>query len=1139
MIRQRLFLFGAPRLEVDGRAHPLERRKALALIAYLAVTARPHTRDHLAALLWPDYEPSSAYAYLRNGLWALNKALGDSWATLEGDTIALRADADLSCDVSDFEAALRVPATDSAARLIALRRAVDLYTDDFMAGFNVPDTAPFTDWQMVMVEYYRGRLTLALAALTDAYAEAGEFEEAITIGRMWLFREPLSEPAHRQLMRLYTDSGQRAAALTAYQELARRLEREYKAAPEPETTALYTAIQQNAYARRTPRSAPVPPPPSSAEAVTLPPELEPARAAPPPPRPDRTETRPTETRLERPTPLPAPALPIPATPFVGRTLEREQIIAQISDPACRLLTIIGPGGMGKTRLALEVGRVMAERRATLPDGVYFVPLAPLSGAELVLSTIAENLAFGGDQRLAPERRLHETLKGRQLLLILDNFEHVLDGAESLSRLLAAAPGVKILVTSREQLNVQEEWLYEISGLRYPANGATAPADSDTFDAVTLFLGSAMRLRRGYTPSQADFAHITRICQLVRGMPLGLELAAGWIPILSPAEIADEIQRNIDFLSTPTRNVPERHRSLRAVFEYSWGSMSGAEQHCLAALSVFRGGATLEAAAVIAGATPPLLRSLTGKSMVRRTESGRLEIHELLRQFGEQKLAEIGAGAARARHLAYYADYAVRMEKQLKGADQAAAIEGIRVEIDNLRHAWEYGIETRDYPALLRMVDGLFLFFLIRDRFDDGAANLATTIQHLNPDSATPEERLLLGAVMAYWSMCNAHRATLPETQALAHRALSLLLAFADDPRTVIPRLVGATMTRSVGRISDESQQVIAEATALAEQHNDAWAAAYGWFFHAAGMHMQMRYAEALELLVQVLGRFEALGNAWGQINVLWSIVESLETMGDYRAVHDKIDQIAALYEQLNLHRQAEYVRRSMNYGRDETHDRLPVLLQNLAEYRQAGDRRSATWTLYHLAWIALHDGRLDEAKRYYTEALTEFHGFQDDEGIIWSNVFLAQTALQQRNFAAIAGHLETARQRMAHLHFPWGEAGAVYVEGDWALALNDLPLAERRYKEAIRIAHGAQSVMQTVRHLSGIAEVMAKRREFTAALILATFCNRHRAAWADTQQRTAKLISHLREHLTATEAAEAEAQASALTLEGVVTVILG
>ncbi len=326
--------------------------------------------------------------------------------------------------------------------------------------------------------------------------------------------------------------------------------------------------------------------------------------------------------------------PLQPTPFIGRIDEVTEIADMLTDPACRLLTLVGAGGIGKTRLSIRVAT------QDLPDfvyGIFFVPLQPVPSADLLVSALADALSFSLRGQESPETQLVNYLQDKEMLLVLDNFEHLMpQGIELILTLLQACPSLKLLVTSREVLNLQEEWLYHVRGMPTPRHKEKTNIES--YSAVQLFVERTRQVRRDFSLADEQ-AHVVRICQLVEGMPLAIELAASWTKMLPCSEIVSEIQHNIDFLTTNLRNVPEHHRSMRAVFDQTWKLLTRKERDVFKRLSVFRAGFRYKAAKRVTGASLPVLSTLIDKSLLQTEPDGRYQIHGVLRQYGAEQLVQ--------------------------------------------------------------------------------------------------------------------------------------------------------------------------------------------------------------------------------------------------------------------------------------------------------------------------------------------------------------------------------------------------------------------------------------------------------------------------------------------------------------------
>lgn len=439
-------------------------------------------------------------------------------------------------------------------------------------------------------------------------------------------------------------------------------------------------------------------------------------------------------------------LALTPTPFIGRSQEIEEIGALLDDPSCRLLTLVGPGGIGKTRLAVEVA---SHKRDSFPDGLFFVPLAPLNQAGDILTAIAEATPFRFQQdHRSPREQFFAYLREKhtqRVLVVLDNFEHLLDGVDIVSDILAVTTSLKILATSREALNLQEEWVRPIAGLAYPHREDGEPIED--YSAVQLFLDRARRIRGDFDLAE-DRKGVVDICRLVEGMPLAIELAVGWLKTLRPADIAHEIQHNLDILATRSRNLPERHRTLRSVFSHSWRLMGEDKRDTFLKLSVFRGGFTREAAEIVAGASLETLAGLIDQSLVRLNAAGRYDVHELLRQYGAEQLdAANQTEPVQRAYIDYYLGLLHRLEHDIKAQRQIAALDTIEADFENVRNAWQLAIGQKHLVALNQAVESLHFFADMRGRYHEVVALLQAAIEQF-PPSPTQEQLFVFCRIQA-------------------------------------------------------------------------------------------------------------------------------------------------------------------------------------------------------------------------------------------------------------------------------------------------------------------------------------------------------------------------------------------------------
>ncbi len=720
-----LSLLGRFHVTLHGEAVTgFESSKVRALLAYLAVEAhRPHRRDSLAALLWPDWPDRAARSNLRNALANLRKAIGDRHATppflhITRETMQFNTASDYWCDVTVFANLVAAQGSDPAA-IEQLEAGLALYGGSFLEGFFLKGCPVFDDWSLLVRERLQRQALAALHRLAAYYEQRGQYEQACEYARRQLELEPWQEEAHQQVMRLLALSGRRGAALAHYETCRRLLNEELGVEPAAETTQLYQAIKEGR-------------------------EL------------------PSQERLPAPAPPPAAVvkhnLPLQLTPFVGRKAVLARIADRLQDPECRLLTLVGPSGSGKTRLALEAA---AARLDDFQHGVYFVSLAPLESIEGIVPAVAMALGLpfyaqpAGRPQPQPRQQLLDYLHHKTMLLIMDNFEHLLEGLDLLLEVLKTAPQVKILVTSQATLNLQGEQVFPVPGMELPEwevpedAGATLD-DAAQYSAVELFRQSARRAQPGFALSDDNVADVIRICHLVQGMPLGILLAAAWVGVLTPVEIASEIGQSLDFLEAQLRDLPQRQRSMRAVFDHSWRLLSEREREVFQRLSVFRGGFTRQAARQVAGASLRQLRALVEKSLLQRDPQGRYGVHDLLRQYAAQRLAEVDGEweAVKDRHSAYFAAFLRHREVSLRGKDQRRALAEIEAETDNERVGWDWAVVQGRMEDIDRALEGLVVLYDTRGWFREKEEILAKAAQMLEESLGYAQEALRSGAPAA-------------------------------------------------------------------------------------------------------------------------------------------------------------------------------------------------------------------------------------------------------------------------------------------------------------------------------------------------------------------------------------------------------
>ena len=884
---------GAFHVTLDGEpVAAFESNKVRALLVYLAIEAdRPHSRDTLIGFLWPDQPEQAARRNLSQALFNLRQVIGDEKADppflcVTRQTVQFNRDSNHWLDVAEFGKQVATSIGKSAEVAAGcLQSAADLYLGEFLAGFFVDDSLPFSEWASLLRERLHHQALDALYRLAHYHEQRRDYQRARQYAQRQVELEPWREEAHQQLMRLLARTGQRSAALHQYETCRRVLADELGVEPAEDTRHLYRRIK-------------------------LVPELG------------------------------AHNLPPQVTPFVGRETELSELGERLVSPTCRLVTLVGPGGIGKTRLAIQAAW---ENRTAFLDGVCFVPLAGLESAEFLAPAIADALQAHFEGPTPPQTQLLDSLRERDLLLVLDNLEHLIkDGAWLLADILQAAPEVTLLVTSRERLNLYAETVFVVKGLEFP--GEAEGEHTMGYSAVDLFLRSADRAQAGFAlaPPVEEMAGIVHICCLVEGMPLGIELAAAWTHTFSCREIASQIEEGLAFLSTSARDVLPRHRSLQAAFDHSWQRLPAEDQRVFARLSVFRGGFDREAAQQVAGASPQSLSSLIDRSFLTRTPAGRYTLHELMRQYGADKLAQDPQQAICTRddHCGYYGRLIGEQFERFQGGQQRQALSTIQTEIDNVRAAWQRAVDQSRYRDIEGLMNGLHVYALA----GYGSGQEATALfgkalpvleRTVAGQPCGEEETLcLLGKLL--WRQGQLLRELetpddRPANEALLQRSVALLRGCGD--KAELSRALGVlgNFLRKGGR-SVEGRPLLEESLDLARQVED-----------------RTHLAEALDNLGHILGPMGERDK--GQQLLLESL-----------AIHRECNHLLGMGHNLNNLGSLAY--RAGDYAAAKE-----WFLQSKAVFEELGSPGLPAMTIHNVGAACQELGEYEESARHHLDAL--------------------------------------------------------------------------------------------------------------------------------------------------------------------------
>lgn len=592
-------------------------RKALALLIYLACTNGSQRREALADLLWGDCSQQQALSNLRTALVHLRDRVGDCLHSSQGH-LALNPQQPCWVDAVELQRQLTTLLMQSAplssTTAEQLEQTLHLYQGDFLAGFQLQNAPYFEEWALVEGERLRRMVIEGYQRLAGWYLACGEYKAGLRSVDRWLTLDRLDEVGHMQRISLLAADGQRAAALAQYETCRRILQDELGVEPAEQTLLLQEQIRGGHWPGQ--------------------PGMSRITAAP-------QACFPTS---------PCNNLPTALTLFIGRQGELANIADCLANPGCRLLTITGMRGMGKTALALQAAAGAAGQFA---DGICYVPIPDTLERGQIARVIAEALKLPASGDGDRQEYLFEYLRHKQLLLLLDNLEHLAADTGFVTALLQHAPAVKVLGTSLEPLNQRAEWLVPLHGLPLPDSAIVSELDLAALvqvladnqvlpprrdeplqatDALHLFVTRARQAQPRFQAASADIPAILQICRLVDGMPLAIEMAAEWVGSLSCSEIAEELEHNPIILASSRHDVPPRQQSLETIFAQTWRLLSPHEIEVLQCFESFNSRTSREILQQMTGATLPILTALVQKSFLWRTSSGCYQMSELLRRY---------------------------------------------------------------------------------------------------------------------------------------------------------------------------------------------------------------------------------------------------------------------------------------------------------------------------------------------------------------------------------------------------------------------------------------------------------------------------------------------------------------------------
>src|SRR5687768_11774307 len=665
-------------------------------------------------------------------------------------------------------------------------------------------------------------------------------------------------------------------------------------------------------------------------------------------------------------------VPISPTTLIGREHEIAMIGTQLLDPSCRMLTLTGPGGIGKTRLALEVAR---EFESHFADGVFFISMAGIERTESIIPAIADvlRLAFSGPAD--PVVQVSNFLQTKEILLIVDNLEHLLEGGNLLGEILRQTRQTKMLVTSRESLRMEWEWLFEVQGLPVP-EGEDANLEENS--AALLFIQRARQASQDFSWESEDAEAIIHICKLVGGLQLAIELAASWVRLLSCREIAQELERGLDLLESKKVDIPLRHRSIRTVFDHSWTLLTEQERALLMKLSIFQGGFTREAAIAVTGASLFTLSSLVEKSLLRHGKNlDHYDLHELVRQYALARLQSNPTEESQTaeKHAAYYSQWIAALENPIKSARQLQTSQLIRGETGNWLSVWYWAAEKGRLELLRAMTPSLYWYFEVHGYYAEALSVSKAAVEgfraHPTPGSSRSAVDRSAGALFVN-SLGWFEFRTGNVEKAISLFAESLKLAVeADDPEVMYYIFVNqGYLSLFTGDVA-EAERLTTEGLRHARRLDSAWHIAVAISILGIVAYQQGKLTEAYQQLSESLKIWRTVGDPRGLVFCMLYLAMSTFALGDIPATR-------AILLESNAIADAKMDRWAHAFGLDllgmislsqgQTEEALAYFNQSLALSKGIGDQLSAAQTTIHLgqAYARLRSDEL--AKRMLFEA---------------------------------------------------------------------------------------------------------------------------------------------------------------------------
>jgi predicted ATPase/DNA-binding CsgD family transcriptional regulator/Tfp pilus assembly protein PilF len=808
-------------------------------------------------------------------------------------------------------------------------------------------------------------------------------------------------------------------------------------------------------------------------------------------------------------------LPPQSTSFIGREGEIAAIIELLRDQHCRLLTLVGPGGIGKTRLGIEVAERFVKPStetdpvSIFPDGLYLVSLQSVASVKNIIPTIAAAIGFEFYEARDQGKQLVNHIGNKQLLLILDNLEHLPDAGDPISELLSGAPRLKLLATSREPINLSQEWLFHVEGMPFPHSENEVV---DDYDAARLFVERARRVRHDFSLAD-DQDCVVRLCRLVDGMPLAIELAAAWLKSLSCMQVVTEIQRNLDILETDMHGVPDRHRSMKAVFNQSWQLLDREERDLFMMLSVFRGGFRPEAAEQIADASLQNLSALVDKSMVSLQSNGRYQLHELQRQYGAEQLGKWSdmEMAARDRHCEYFTAFMDRPFRDYFGYGSKENIKEIDADIDNVQTAWNWAVAQGRIRDLYRCINGLYHYSWHRSwqasverAYHDGLIALRSAEPDLERD-------VTLGSALAHQSVVDLWMGRHQMARERAEEAIAILEPL--DARHELSHAFGALAWVSHlerGRDPEEAKALIIKAAALFDETGQYGMLGFMYPTLGALNYDIGQYQDSESWYKKALKLSRRIDDPRSETATLAGLGRHALTIGEFSEAGEYLLEALEIARAL---KNSNLINRiltnlgllAMAVGDLETAERY--FQESLTSSKEMGKPYNIANNLVNLAYVLASRKEYGEATALYQESTHYYEGgpmLQAERLTV-----LGQITFAEGGYAEAQRLHEESLELCVENSYLLQKAKNDAALGRIALALNRVIEARSHFNTALHESVSIDAPPLILESIIGIAELTAYEGDPGGAFELAMLVLNHRASWAESKQRATRLLEQI------------------------------